>query len=217
MPAKDGTLEELYPGVFRIYPTKITDSKYVSLFVKRRGGNLLFPCFASHSSIEGSFDDIESKGGIALQLIGDMHFAARYNDDVTTRFGTNALCSEIEAPDVKRKVKHVGTFPYERHELAPRVEAIPTPGHRPGAVSYLVTLGARRYLFAGDTLYHDGERWRCYTNKKQRKQMIETLQMLADLDFHVLLANTRVNNPICHVELNAAARRRLMNDVESAI
>ena len=214
---EDRTLDELYPGVFRIYPTKITDSKYVSFFVKRRGGNLLFPCFSSHSTIEGSFDEIESRGGLALQLIGDMHFAAGFNDAVAARFGTDALCSELEAPDVKRKVKKVTAFPYERHALAPRVEAIPTPGHRPGAVSYLVTLGSRRYLFAGDTLYHDGDGWRCYTNKKQRKQMIETLQMLADLDFHVLLANTRVNNPICHVELSAAARRRLMNDIERAI
>ena len=46
--------------------------------------------------------------------------------------------------------------------------------------------------------------------------MIETLLMLADLDFHVLLAYTRANNPICHVELTAAARRRLMNDIENA-
>lgn len=213
----DGTLEELYPGVFRVYPTKITDSKYVSFFVKRRGGNLLFPCFASHSSIEGCFDEIEAMGGLAFQLIGDMHFAAKYNDDVAARFGTDALCSELEGPDVKRKVKHVSTFPFERQMLAPQVEAIPTPGHRPGAVSYLVTLGARRYLFAGDTLYHDGERWRCYTNKKQRRQMIETLHMLGDLDFHVLLANTRAIHPVCHAELSATARRRLMSDIEAAI
>ena len=43
MAAKDGTLEQLYPGVFRVYPTKITDSKYVSLFVKRRGGEPSVP------------------------------------------------------------------------------------------------------------------------------------------------------------------------------
>ncbi|MEJ2132535.1 MAG: MBL fold metallo-hydrolase [Gammaproteobacteria bacterium] len=214
---KDGTLEELYPGVFRVYPTKITETKYVSFFVKRRGGNLLFPCFASHSTIEGTFDEIERKGGIALQLIGDMHFAARHNDDVTARFKIPALCSEIEVPDVKRKVKHVATFPYTRHEVASRVEAIPTPGHRPGAVSYLVTLGSRRHLFAGDTLYHDGEHWRVYTNKKQRKQMIETLRMLSELEFDVLLANTRALNPICHVELSARARQRLMNEIESRL
>lgn len=210
-------MEELYPGVYRVLPTKVTDTKYVSFFVKRRGGNLLFPCFSSHSSIEGSFDDIDRMGGLGLQLIGDMHFAAKYNDDVHARFGTDALCSEIEAADVKRKARHVTTFPYVRHALAPRVEAIPTPGHRPGAVSYLVTLGKRRHLFAGDTLYHDGKRWRVYTNKKQRRQMIETLALLAELDFDVLLANTRASNPVCHVELDAAARRRLMAQIEKAI
>ncbi len=210
-------MEQLFPGVFRVFPTKLTDTKYVSFFVKRRGGNLLFPCFASHSSIEGSFDEIERMGGLSFQLIGDMHFAAKYNDDVHARFGTDALCSEIEAADVKRKVKHVSTFPFERHALAPRVEAIPTPGHRPGAMSYLVTLGKRRYLFAGDTLYHDGKRWCVYTNKKQRKQMIETLRFLADLNFDVLLANTRANNRISHVELDEAGRRRLMVGIEKSI
>lgn len=217
MSAKDNKMEQLYPGVYRVFPTKLTDTKYVSFFVKRRGGNLLFPCFGSHSSIEGSFDDIDRMGGLELQLIGDMHFAAKYNDDVYARFGIDALCSDVEAADVKRKVKHVATFPYERHTLAPRVEAIPTPGHRVGAVCYLVTLGKRRYLFAGDTLYHDGESWRVYTNKKQRKQMIETLGLLADLDFDVLLANTRANNPVCHVALSATARRRLMEGIENSL
>lgn len=192
----------------------MTDSKYSSFFVQHDKGNLLFPCFSSHSSIEGSFDEIEKMGGIQHQLIGDMHFAAKYNDDITARFGATATCSILEAADVKRKVKDVETFSFERHTLAPHVEVIPTPGHRPGAVSYLVTLQQRRYLFAGDTIYHDDKNWRVYTNKKH---MIDTLDMLADLGFHVLLANTRANNPICHVELSEEKRRELMAGIKAGL
>ena len=148
-------MQLLFDNVYRILPTKVTPSKYSSLFVKRPQGNLLFSCLGGHSSIEGSFDDIDALGGIALHLLGDMHFAARYNDDVDERFGVATMCSEVEGPDVRRKVNNVVTFPYERQALARGVLAIPTPGHRHGAVSYLVRSGKRSCLFAGDTIYHD--------------------------------------------------------------
>ena len=195
-------MEELFGGVYRIQPTKVTPSKYVSLFAERTEGNLLFSCFGGHSSIEGSFDAIDARGGVAMHLIGDMHFAARYSDDVFARFGIPTRCSEVEAPDVKRKVKNVATFPFERHELAPGVEVIPTPGHRPGAVSYLVPVGDRQCLFAGDSIYHDGTKWRALASKRNRPIMRATLDLLDGIAFDVLLSNTSVTNPICHVELD---------------
>ena len=195
-------MEELFEGVYRIQPTKVTPSKYVSLFAERTAGNLLFSCFGGHSSIEGSFDAIDARGGVAMHLLGDMHFAARYSDDVFARFGVPTRCSEVEAPDVKRKVKNVSTFPFERHELAPGVEVIPTPGHRPGAVGYLVDVGNRRCLFAGDSIYHDGTKWRALASKRNRPIMRATLESLDGIDFDVLLANTNVTNPVCHVEFD---------------
>ena len=199
-------MENLFDNVHRILPTKVTPTKYSSLFVTRPEGNLLFSCLGGHSSIEGSFDDMDAMGGVALHLLGDMHFAARYNDDVDERFGVTTMCSEIEGPDVRRKVKNVVTFPFERHVLAPGVEVIPTPGHRPGAVSYLVDVGTRRCLFAGDSIYHNGENWMCPVSKKNRNKMLATLDLLAGIEFDVLLANTGANNPVCHVEVDALAR-----------
>ena len=195
-------MEELFSSVYRILPTKVTPSKYVSLFAVRPDGNLLFSCFGGHSSIEGSFDAIDALGGVTHHLLGDMHFAARYSDDVHARFGIDTQCSEIEAPDVKRKVKHVRTFPFERHALADGVEVIPTPGHRPGAASYLVDVGGRQCLFAGDTIYHDGASWRALASKKNRSTMLETLAVLDEVDFDVLLANTGVSNPVCCIALD---------------
>ena len=210
-------MEQLFDDVYRILPTKITPSKYVSLFAKRAAGNLLFSCLGGHSSIEGSFQEIDALGGVALHLLGDMHFAARYNDDVDAHFGVETRCSEVEGPDVMRKVKNVVTFPFERHELAPGVEVIPTPGHRPGAVGYLVEVGGRRCLFAGDTIYHDGKCWRALSSKKNRLTMLATLDMVADVDFDVLLANTSVTNPVCFVDFEAAGKREFLDQLKSAL
>ena len=203
--------------VYRILPTKVTPSKYSSLFVKRQAGNLLFSCLSGHSSIDGSFDAMEGLGGVALHLLGDMHFASRYNDDVDQRFGTVTMCSVVEGPDVKRKVQNVATFPFERHEVAPGVEAIPTPGHRPGAVSYLVEAGGRRCLFAGDTIYHDGKEWRVFVSKKNRATMQATLDMLAEVEFDILFANTGANNPLCYVETPGDSRREFLSQIKAGL
>ncbi len=69
-------MEELFDGLHRILPTKVTPSKYISLFAKRPSGNLLFSCLGGHSSFEASFAEIDALGGVAWHLLGDMHFAA---------------------------------------------------------------------------------------------------------------------------------------------
>ncbi|MCE2459185.1 MAG: hypothetical protein J4F38_00165 [Pseudomonadales bacterium] len=210
-------MEALMEDVYRILPTKVTPTKYSSLFAVRPEGNLLFSCLGGHSSIEGSFDDMDDLGGVALHLLGDMHFAARYNDDVDARFGVTTMCSDVEGPDVRRKVKNVVTFPFERHTLVPGVEVIPTPGHRPGAVSYLVDVGGRRCLFAGDSIYHSGDKWMCPVSKKNRKTMLATLDMLTGVDFDALLANTGANNPVCYVEVDEATRTEFIAGLKSRL
>ena len=162
-------------------------------------------------------DAIDELGGVALHLLGDMHFASRYNDDVDQRFGTATMCSVVEGPDVQRKVRNVATFPFERHELAPGVEAIPTRPSARRRVVYLVEAGGRRCLFAGDTIYHDGKEWRVFVSKKNRATMLETLDMLAEVEFDVLLANTGANNPLCHVETAGGSRREFLRRIKSGL
>ena len=213
----DNQVEAILPDVYRVYPTKVTPSKYISFFVQRRGGNLLFPCVSAHGSIKGSFDALDDMGGVSLQAVGDMHFAAQYNDEIAARYDIPLRCSDGEYPDIKRKVERVEAFRFERHELVPGVTVIPTPGHRPHAVSFLVTLRKKRYLFAGDSLYHDGERWRVFTNKKQRKTMLATLDMLMGEPFDVLLANTSVANPVCSETLDDDSPVALLAEIRDAV
>src|SRR3954452_9382389 len=39
------------------------------------------------------------------------------------------------------------------------VYALPTPGHTPGSVTYLVEVGGRKIAFSGDLVYGDGRVW----------------------------------------------------------
>jgi glyoxylase-like metal-dependent hydrolase (beta-lactamase superfamily II) len=116
-----------------------------------------------------------------------------------------------------KSVKNVRLFPLERHELEPGVEVIPIPGHRPGGVGYLVTLAERKYLFAGDGLWHDGKSWKAFPSKAGRTRMIESVKRLADVEFDVLLANTRVENPVCSIELTEVSRRTLMETIVDSL
>ena len=97
------------------------------------------------------------------------------------------------------------------------MEVIPSPGHRPGAVCYLVDVGSRRYLFAGDTIYHDGKRWRALASKKNRKTMLATLDALAELEFDLLFANTGATNPVCYAETAGETRHEFLEALRAGL
>ncbi len=193
---------ECLPSVYKLEPSKITPSKYISFFVLRDSGNLLFPCVASSSTFEASWPAIHDAGGVSKQLLGDMHFATKHNDQIFQEFGAPTCSSAVEAPDVRRKVQNVEDFPFERLEVAPGVTAIPTPGHRPGAVSYLVDVGNSNVLFAGDSLWHDREKWVALSNKKNRAVMKQTLKALCEESFSTIFVNSSVQNPIYSIDFS---------------
>ena len=80
-----------------------------------------------------------------------------------------------------------------------------------------MTIGKRRFLFAGDSLYHDKKEWRVFVSKANRKTMRATLDLLMEVEFDVLLSNTSVSNPVCSVELNDAERRSLLVQIRGTI
>jgi len=139
-------------------------------------------------------------------------------DALFERFGASTFCSEPEAEDVRRSCRNVTVFPYRRHQLFPHVEVIPTPGHRPGGTCFLVKLGGKRILFAGDNVGFDGLRWRAYPSRQGRQQMRESLQLLADLEFDLLCSITQASESTCSVELDSAVkRRRFFADIQATL
>ena len=157
-------------------------------------------------------------GGVSKQLLGDMHFATKHNDQIFDEFGAPTCCSVKEEPDVRRKVKNVEAFPFERHEVVPGVVVIPTPGHRPGAVSYLVNLGKSRVLFAGDSIWHDREKWVALSNKKNRSVMKATLELLKEESFSTIFVNSSVQNTIYSAEFaNDNAKNKFLDEIAEAL
>jgi len=206
-------MNEIFPNIYQIFPSKQTPSKYRSFFVKRDEGNLLIPCFSTNSTIEAHFDAIAELGGLSRQLLGDSHFKSSHCDQVAERFNAPVYCSEGEAPDVTPVVKQVMIFPFTRHLLEPQIDVIPTPGHRPGGVCYLISMDEKRYLFVGDFIWHDGEKWIPTATKANFRAYIESLHLLEGIAFDVLLANSKISNPTYSVALNQETRKAFIADL----
>ena len=209
---------ECSPGIFKLDPSKVTPSKYISFFVLREHGNLLFPCVASSSTFATSWREIHELGGVTKQLLGDMHFATKHNDQLFDEFGAHTMCSVVEEPDVRRKVRNVNSFAFKRQQIAPGVVVIPTPGHRPGAVSYLVDQGKEKVLFAGDSIWHDGTNWIALASKKNRSVMQTTLDMLREEEFSAIFVNSSVTNPIFSIQFESnAIKNRFLKRLADAL
>ena len=83
---------------------------------------------------------------------------------------------------------HVRATFSRRHTLDDDFEVIPIPGHTPGATAYLWDSGDHRVLFTGDTIYlRDGEWVGALLGSSDRRDYIESLLLLRELDFDVLV------------------------------
>lgn len=211
-------MKRIHPGVFRVHPMRVTPTKYISYFVRHEQGNLMFPCYARGGLTEEALTEIEKSGGLCAQFLCDMHMKDGLCDAIYDRFGALTHCSELEAPDVKRTVHHVRAFPFTRHLVFPHVEAIPAPGHRPGATCYLVDMGTARVMFAGDVIGHDGTRWTAYPNSQGRKNMIRSLESLAECEFDILCSTTLVSIETSSIAFKgASARRKFFQSIADAL
>jgi len=148
-------------------PLPFAPSLHIRAFLLERAqGNLLIY----------STTTIEDRGGVARHYLNHRHEAA---------FG-----SAVDAPLFVHEADAVPgaeTFA-KRHMLDDDFEAIPTPGHTPGATAYLWDNGDQRFLFTGDTIYlSDGEWVAAVLDSSDRKRYIESLELIRDLDFDVLV------------------------------
>ena len=88
---------------------------------------------------------------------------------------------------VERTMPVRATFS-RRHTLDGDFEAIPTPGHTPGATAYLWDTGEHRLLFTGDTLFvRDGEWVTAVLDSSDPVAYADSLRLIRDLDFDVLV------------------------------
>ena len=119
------------------------------LWTPPSGGNVLF-----YSTVtDADFDEIERRGGIAHQYLSHHDEAGPMVREIAKRFGARLHAGHSDAERIAKVVDH-GIWLDRRQVDENGVEAIPTPGHTPGSICYLVNgSGGERYLFTGDTIY----------------------------------------------------------------
>jgi glyoxylase-like metal-dependent hydrolase (beta-lactamase superfamily II) len=94
---------------------------------------------------------------------------------------------EADRPAVEEHMPVRAAFS-RRHTLDDDFEAIPIPGHTPGATAYLWHTGDLRVLFTGDTIFLRGGEWRAAVlDSSDRAAYLESLLLLRELEFDVLV------------------------------
>jgi Metallo-beta-lactamase superfamily len=106
---------------------------------------------------------------------------------------------------------HVRAAFSRRFTLDDDFEAIPIPGHTPGATAYLWDSGEHRFLFTGDTIYLDDGEWvAAVLGSSDREAYVESLELIRGLDFDVLVPwIASAGQPYHAVTSAAGARRRI--------
>ena len=147
--------------------------------LQRDRGNLLLYS-ADGLASDAAFTDTLR---ISRQYLNHRHEAMFASDPVTAPLFVHS--DERESVSGKRHVR--GTFS-RRHTLDDDFEVIPTPGHTAGATAYVWDNGRHRMLFTGDTLYlRDGEWVAAVLDSSDRGTYVESLKLLRELDFDVLV------------------------------
>jgi glyoxylase-like metal-dependent hydrolase (beta-lactamase superfamily II) len=175
--------ETAIPGLYASTsePLPFAPSLDIRAFLLQRDqGNLLV---YSAAGLESDAAAIEDLGGISRQYLNHRHEAGFASDWVTAPL----FVHENERESVE-KTHHVRGAFSRRHKLDDDFEVIPTPGHTSGATAYLWDSGRQRLLFTGDTIYlRDGEWVAAVLDSSDRGAYIESLELIRDLDFDVLV------------------------------
>jgi glyoxylase-like metal-dependent hydrolase (beta-lactamase superfamily II) len=184
-------------------------STHVRAFLLRREqGNLLI---YSAPTVADDAPAIEELGGIARHYLNHWHEVAIGGADrIAGTFAAPLFCHEDDRQEASERVEVAGTFSL-RHMAGDDLEAIPIPGHTPGATAYLWDSGGHRCLFTGDSLYlRDGEWVAAVLESSDRDAYIESLERIKGLDFDVLVPwAATAGQPFHAVTDKADAGRRI--------
>ena len=174
-----------------------------AFLLERERGNVLV---YSVTGLESDEAAIEDAGGIARQYLNHRHEAMFASSWVKAPL----FVHERERESVAKKAHVRGTFS-RRHLLDDDFEVIPTPGHTPGATAYLWDSGSHRLLFTGDTIYLDDGEWvAAVLPSSDRERYVESLELIRELDFDVLVPWAASAGAPYHAMTDRAdARRRI--------
>jgi glyoxylase-like metal-dependent hydrolase (beta-lactamase superfamily II) len=183
-------------------------SLHVRAFLLRREqGNLLVYGTAKVADEARAIADL---GGVARHYLNHWHEADIAGEGALTALGAPLFCHDADHAEVARTTAVAGTFA-ARHMAGDDFEVIPIPGHTPGATAYLWDSGQHRCLFTGDSVYlRQGEWVAAVLESSDRAAYIESLELIRELDFDVLVPWAATAGQPCHALTDKAdARRRV--------
>jgi hypothetical protein len=199
-------VEAVGDGLFATAPQPLPFAPDIAirayLLPRERGNVLLY-------SVDGIDEDapgIRARGGVERRYLNHGHEAMFASDWVTAPL----FVHEHDQAAVAANAPVAGTFS-ERHLLDDDFEVIPTPGHTPGATTFLWDSGGHRFLFTGDTIYlQDGEWTAAVLGSSDRDSYIESLEVIRELDFDVLVPWAATRGQPYYAETGIAdARHRI--------
>jgi hypothetical protein len=194
------------PGLYASAPQPLPfdSSLEIRAFLLRRNrGNLLV---YSVNTLASDAPAVRDLGGIARRYFNHWHEAMI----ASQRIDAPLYCHEKERASVAERMPVHETFA-DRHMLDEDFEVIPTPGHTRGATAFLWASGGRRFLFTSDTIYlRDGEWVATVLAESDRTSYIESLELIRDLDFDVLVPWAATRGQPCYAATDKSdARRRI--------
>lgn len=198
------TIDQLHattPAVLPFAPTSV-----VRAFLLERdqeGGNLLI---YSTGKLEDDAEQLRACGAVTRQYLNHWHEAMF--GLAPQSLGAQLFLHERDAPSVVQYGGRAQTFS-ERHRIDDDFEVLPIPGHTPGATAYLWDTGEHRLLFTGDTVYLHKGKWRAgVLDSSDREKFIESLELIRELDFDVLVPWVVDREDPYLVPVDAGERRR---------
>lgn len=181
-------MEGVIPGLYTTQPQPLSFAPSIvvrSFLLARNDGNLLI---YSAGTLQEEQESLAEKGGVSRQYLNHRHEASPCCDWVRATFNARLHCHEQERAEVSKSCNVDETFS-KRHVVGGDFEVIPTPGHTSGTTVYLWDSGRHRCLFTGDTAFLQGKsEWvTAVLDSSDRHAYIESLEVIRDLDFDVLV------------------------------
>ena len=200
------TLDTVIPGLHATTPEPLSFAPSIEVrafLLEREAGNILVYSTGALNDDLAAIDDL---GGVARRYLNHGH-EAMFG---AARLDAPLFVHERDRAAVEEHLQVRGTFT-RRHMLDDDFEVIPTPGHTPGATAYLWDSGGHRALFTGDPLFLAGpEGIAAVLPSSDRAAYVESLELIRELDFDVLVPwAASAGEPYHAVTSRAAARRRI--------
>jgi hypothetical protein len=145
---------------------------------QREQGNVLF----YNTSQQADMDRCAELGGVAYQFLSHRDEVGESLKLIRQRFNAELGIHQLDRDALSDGLQPDVVFT-DRQALLDDVEVIPTPGHTPGSVCFLVQSSSGKcYLFTGDTLYLSDRGWQpgmlSFSDKTALAESLKLLQSL---------------------------------------